>query len=386
MDFKLTREQEELRMAAREFAEKEFPKYRDKLLEAEASESWYPRELVNKARSLGFIGVHFPEEYGGQGLGVLENSLIVEEFCRADPSLAFCILSADFACEIIMRHGSEEQKQKYLTQVTKGEGVSAGAFTEPDHGSDLTSLSTIARREGDCYVINGVKTFITNAPIATFMVVLCQTNPEAKPPYRGQSVFVVDRGAENIEVNEIKRKMGLRLSPTGEIAFVNTKVGKDSLVGEEGKGFYYALEFFDESRIEIAAQAVGIAQGAFERALRYSKERRQFGRRIADFQVIRHMLADMAMKIETARLLTYKAAWAYDEGLKNPALSSMAKAYASQVAVEVTHDAIQILGGYGYIGDYDVERYYRDARITEIYEGTTEIQKNTIADYLIEGK
>jgi len=385
MDFELTREQLEIREAVREFVEKEFPRYKELLLEHEASESWYPRELVDKARSLGFIGINFPEEYGGQGLGMLENVIVIEELCRGDPTLGFCIMSADFACEIIMHNGTEEQKEKYLSWITERGGISAGAFTEPDHGSDLRLLSTTARREGDFYVINGTKTFITNAPIADFFIVLCQTDPKAQPSYRGQSILIVERGVEGLDVVPIKRKMGLRLSPTGEVSFNEVKVSKEQLVGEEGKGFYYAVNFFDESRVEIAAQAVGIAQGAFERALKYSRKRKQFGKPISDFQAIRHKLADMYMKIEAARLLTYKAAWVLDRGLRNPALTAAAKAYASSIAVEVAHDAIQIFGGYGYIADYEVERYYRDARITEIYEGTMEIQKNTIASYIIEG-
>ncbi|RLG91168.1 MAG: acyl-CoA dehydrogenase [Candidatus Hecatellales archaeon] len=380
MDFELNETQKDIQKAAHEFAEKEFTK--ELALELDQREE-FPFDLWQKACKLGFIGVHFPEEYGGQGLGVLENVLIVEEFCRKDSTLGVALTLSDFASELILRFGSEEQKQKYLTQVTGGKAVSAGAFTEPEHGSDITSMSTRAVKNRDFYVINGTKTLISNATIAKFFIVLCQTNPEAKPTYRGQTLLIVERETEGVEITKISGKMGIRASPTGEISLNNVKVPKENLVGEENRGFYHTLEFFDESRIEIAAQALGIAQGAFDCALKYAKEREQFGRKIIEFQIIQHKLADMITKIETARLLTYKAAWNFDQGRIDPYLTSMAKAYASRVAVEVTNETVQIFGGYGYIGENKVERFYRDAKITEIYEGTTEIQKNTITRTLL---
>ncbi|RJX15617.1 acyl-CoA dehydrogenase [Candidatus Bathyarchaeota archaeon] len=380
MNFELTEEQKDIQRAAREFAQKEFT--REIALELEKKEE-FPFDLWRKACKLGFIGAHFPEEYGGQGFGTLENVLIVEEFCRADSSIGMAISAAGFASELILRHGSKEQKEKYLPKVTGGEAISAGAFTEPEHGSDLTLLFTRAVKDGDEYVVNGTKTFITNGTIANFYLVLCQTNPEAKPTYRGQSILIVERGTKGFDATKIENKMGIRLSPTAELSFSDVRIPKENLVGEENRGFYYAMEFFDESRPMVAAQAVGMAQGAFDRALAYAKEREQFGRKIGEFQVIQHKLADMAIKIETARLIVYKAAWNFDQGRIDPYLTSVAKTYACRVAIEVVDEAVQIFGGYGYIGEYDVERIYRDVRITEIYEGTREIQKNTIARALL---
>lgn len=380
LDFELTEVQKDIQKAAKEFAQKEFS---GELARKFEQEEEYPFELWRKACKLGFIGVHFPEEYGGQGLGTFENALVVEEFCKVDSTLGTALILSDFASEIILRFGSKEQKEEYLPKICKGEAISAGAFTEPEHGSDITFMSTKASKEGDYWIINGTKTLITNAPIASFFIVLCQTNLEAKPPYRGQSLFIVDKDANGVDVTKIGGKMGIRPSLTGEISFSNVRIPKEKLVGQENRGFYHTLEFFDESRIEIAAQALGIAEGALERAVNYAKQREQFGQKIAEFQVIQHKIADMAIKIETAKLLVYKAAWNFDQGRIDPCLTSMAKAYAGRVAVEVADEAVQIFGGYGYIGEYDVERIYRDAKITEIYEGTREIQKNTIARAII---
>ena len=381
LSFELTEEQLDIRRAVREFCEKEFTP--ELALELDRKEE-FPMELYKKACDLGFIGIHFPEEYGGQGYGVLENCLVVEEMCRADSTIGTAIILGDFASDIILRFGTEEQKEKYLPRVASGEWISAGAFTEPARGSDLSScLDTRAVREGGEWVINGVKTLITNAPIASFYITLCQTDLEVKPPYRGQTLFIVDANTPGLDVTKIGDKMGIRASPTGEVSYSDVRVGDDAVVGQLNRGFYHALQFFDESRIEIAAQAVGIAQGAFERALKYAREREAFGKKLIEHQAISHKLAEMATKIEVARLLTYKAAWQVDQGKLDPVLASMAKTYAGRVAVEVCDEAVQILGGYGYIGDYDVERFYRDAKITEIYEGTREIQLNTITRWIL---
>ncbi|MEM2534068.1 MAG: acyl-CoA dehydrogenase family protein, partial [Candidatus Nezhaarchaeales archaeon] len=275
---------------------------------------------------------------------------------------------------------SEEQKEKYLVKVARGEWISSGAFTEPAHGSDITVLDTTAKRDGDYYVINGTKTLISNAPIADFAVVLCQSEPGVR--YK-QTLLIVDKGCEGFEASKIEGKMGIRASPIGEYSFNNVRVSIENLVGTEGMGFYHTLEFLDLGRVGVAAQAVGMAQGALDRALRYAKERSQFNRKIADFQVIQHKLADMAIQIEAARLLTYKAAWYVDKGRIIPELTSMAKTYATEMAIRVIDEALQIFGGYGYIAEYDVERYYRDVRITPLYEGTSEIQRNVIAKALL---
>lgn len=380
MDFELNKEQKAIQKAAREFAQGEFDK--EAALEHEKNHT-FPKEIWKRACELGFIGLHFPEAYGGQDYGVFENALVVEEFCRQDSSMGIALTLADFSTELILRFGDEGQKEKYLTPITQGKAISSGGFTEPDHGSDITLMSTRAERQGEEYVINGVKTFITNGTISDYALVLCQTDHEVTPSYRGQSLFIVDKDTPGYSAADVGEKMGIKMSPTGELSFSDVKVPASNLLGRENRGFYQVLEFFDESRVEIAAQALGIAQGALDRALAYSKKRTQFGKKLAQFQVTQHKLADMAAKVETARLIVYKAAWNFDQGRIDPKLTSIAKMYAGRVAVEVADEAIQLHGGYGYMLEYEVERFYRDAKIMEIYEGTREIQKNTIAGALL---
>ncbi len=380
MNFDLNKEQKEIQKAADEFAKGEFDK--EVALDLERNHQ-FPFAILKKACHLGFIGIHYPEAYGGQGYGILENALIVEAFCRRDSGIGVCLSIANFSSEIIMRFGNDAQKKKYLIPITKGEAISAGAFTEPDHGSDLTQLRTTAIQDGNGYLINGVKTFISNGTIANFVIVLCQSDPQAKPTYRGQSTFIVEKGSKGFEVNELGEKMGIKMTSTTEMSFDQVRIPEENLIGMLHRGFYQVLEFFDESRVMVAAQALGIAQGAFDRALDYAKKREQFGKKLVEFQVTQHKLADMATQIEAARCLVYKAGWNFDQGRIDPKWTSMAKMYAGRVAVEVAQEAIQIHGGYGYMLEYEVERYYRDARITEIYEGTREIQKNTIASAVI---
>jgi alkylation response protein AidB-like acyl-CoA dehydrogenase len=380
MDFKLSYEQESIQKAAEEFAAGELKK--EVALEHERAHT-FPYEIWKKACELGFVGIHFPEQYGGQGYGVLENALVVEEFCRHDSGLGIALSDADSSSEMILRYGNETQKERYLPLITKGEAISSGAFTEPDHGSDLTQLGTTSVKDGDKYIINGSKMFITNGPFSQFVIVLCQTNPLANPTYRGQSTILVEQGTPGFTVADVGEKMGNKMVSTGELSFSDVRVPLSNLIGQENKGFYQTMNLLDEIRIEVAAQALGIAQGAFDRALAYVKQRKQFGKRLEAFQVTRHKLADMLIKIETARLMVYKAAWSFDQGDADPGLISIAKAYASRVAVEVADEAIQLHGGYGYMLEYEVERFYRDARVTDIYGGTREIQKNTIADSLL---
>ncbi len=380
MDFELTKPQKEIQKAAREFARGEFDK--ELALELDRRHE-FPRAIWRKAAELGFVGVHFPEAYGGQGLGVLENILIAEEFCARDSGIGSAVVLASFASECILRFGSEEQKKRFLPPVAEGRMLSGGAFTEPGHGSDITALDTTAVRHGDEWIINGTKTFITNGGLAGFYCTLCQTEVGVTPSYRGISMILVEADRPGLTAADVGEKMGIHMMATAELSFRDVRVPAANLIGKEGRGFYQVLEFFDESRILVAAQALGIAQGAFDRALAYVKERQQFGRRIADFQVTQHKLADMATKIELARLMTYKAAWNFDQGRIDPKLTSMAKMYAARTAVEVADEAIQLLGGYGYMTEYEVERFYRDAKITEIYEGTKEIQKNTIASAVL---
>jgi alkylation response protein AidB-like acyl-CoA dehydrogenase len=378
MKFELEKSQLDIQKAAARFAKGEFDK--ELALELERTHS-YPTDIWKKACAEGFIGLHFPEQYGGSGYGVFENALVLEAFCRQDSGIGAAMLTAPFGCEIILHHGTEAQKDHYLNMVTSGAGLSAGAFTEPMHGSDITRMSTTAVRDGEDWVINGVKTFITNAGICAFYILLVQTDIEAG--HKGQSMFIVDADLPGIEVASVGEKMGLKMIPTGEVSLKNVRVPGSALLGVENKGFYQVLQFFDESRIGVAAQAVGTAQGAFDRAIDYIKGREQFGIKIAKFQAIQHKLAEMATQLELARLITYKAAWFADHKKPDAKLSAMAKYYAGKVASEVASESMQLFGGYGYITEFEVERFYRDARITEIYEGTREIQKNIIAGQVL---
>lgn len=380
MDFELNKEQRAIQKAARDFAAGEFD--REYALECDRTHS-FPTRAYRKACELGLVGVHFPEEYGGQGYGTLEHALVVEALCRKDPGLGIAICLRPFGSEIILRFGSEEQKRKILPGVTSGKVVTGAAFTEPDHGSDISDLDTTAVRDGDSWVINGVKTFITNGLDANYITVLAKTDPNARPSYRGLTMILVETGQPGFEATDLGDKMGQKMMATTEVSMKNVRAPLDSVVGQENRGFYQTLEFFDEARVAIAAQALGGAQAAFDRALAHVKQRRQFGKRLADFQVTQHKIADMATKIETARMLTYKAAWTCDQKGPNPSLTSMAKYYAARIATEVAEEAVQLFGGYGYFLDNEVERIYRDIRVTEIYEGTKEIQKNTIASYLL---
>jgi len=380
MDFELTKSQKEIQKAAREFAKGEFDK--ELALELDLKHE-FPTQIWKKACDLGFVGVHFPEAYSGQDLGVLENIIIADEFCARDSTIGSAIILSGFAAECLLHFGSDELKQKFLAPVAEGQMLSGGAFTEPGHGSDITSLDTTAVRDADEWVINGTKTFILNGGLAGFYSVMCQTDSKCQPSYRGISLILVEAERKGLTATDVGDKMGIHMMATAELNFKDVRVPASNLIGEEGRGFYQVLEFFDESRILVAAQGLGTAQGAYDRALAYVKEREQFGRKIAQFQVTQHKLADMATKIELARLLTYKAAWNYDQGRMDPKLTSMAKMYAARTAVEVADEAIQLLGGYGYMTEYEVERFYRDAKICEIYEGTKEIQKNTIASAIL---
>jgi len=381
MDFKLTKEQTDIQNAARKFAATEFEK--NYVLELDRTHK-FPWEIWRKAASLGFVGLDIPEEYGGQGYGLMENALVREQFCCYGGGVANSIMGSYMGSKIILRKGSEDQKRRYLPPLFRGEAISSAAFTEPDRGSDLISgpLSTTAVREGQDYIIDGTKTFISFASIAKFAVVLCQTDPTSTPSYHGHSTIIVEMDRPGVEITEME-KMGWRTNPCCEVAFVNVRVPEENLVGEEGRGFYQTIDLLDETRINIGASAVGMAQGAFERALQYAKTREAFGRKIGAFQAISHKLAEMATYIEAVRLLVYKAAWDFDNGEIDPKLSSMAKWFPTNIAVKIADEAIEIMGGHGYMAESEVERFYRDARGAEIYEGTREIQKNTIARFLL---
>ncbi|UCH32882.1 MAG: acyl-CoA dehydrogenase family protein [Candidatus Bathyarchaeota archaeon] len=381
MEFEFNDEQNEIKKAAREFCEKEFTP--EIALEFDQKEE-FPIKLYRKSSKLGFTSMRIPEEYNGQGYGLVEECLVVEEFCRVDPGLGTAISLGNLIIpDALLNQGTEMQKEEYIPPLAKGDAISAAAFTEPEHGSDITRMDTIATKSGSEWIINGSKEFITNAPVADFFLILCQTNPDASPPRKGQSLFLAKKSMPGLEATKLHGKMGIKPCLTGSISLSDLKVPKDSLLGELNKGFYYTLELFNGTRIIVAAQAVGMAQGAFERAFQYAKNRKQFGKPIIKFQAISFKLAEMAIKIEAAKLLTYKAAHLYDQGKPSPLATSMAKAFAGRVAMEVTDEAIQVHGGYGYLADYHLERFHRCAKVTEIYEGTTEIQKLTILNQLM---
>ncbi len=380
MDFELNKTQNDIKKAVRDFTRGEFNK---ELAREPEKKHVFPREIWQKAGDLGLIGVHFPEKYSGQGLGCLEAILVAEELCRRDSTIGSAIALAGFAAEIIMHWGSDEIKEKYLPQVAEGRMLSAVAFTESEHGSDITFMSTTGEKNGEQWIINGTKTFVTNGGLAGFYAVLCQTDPHAKPSTQGISLILVEADRKGVSARNIGRKMGIQMIAAAEVDFKNVRVPLSNLIGKEGKGFDYMLHFFDESRIQFAAQALGTAQGAYDRALDYVKKRKQFGKKIVQFQVTQHKLADLATKIELARLITYKAAWNFDQGRIDPKLTAMAKMFAARTAVDVADEAIQLLGGYGYMTEYEVERFYRDAKITELYQGSKEAQKDTIAGAIV---
>jgi alkylation response protein AidB-like acyl-CoA dehydrogenase len=375
MDFELTEEQRDIIRAARAFAEGEFPEI---ARECDRKEE-FPKTLWKKACQLGFVGVYIKEEYGGAGLGFLEHCLITEEFWRVDPGIGQSILTATFGSEMIQLFGTENQKKALLPPLVRGEVITGAAITEPNAGSDVASVATRAVSEEGEYIINGSKSFTTNGTTANFIQVLCLTNPEVESRHQRHSVITVETDREGFEATPLKNKLGIRASETAELTFSDVHVPKENLVGTEGEGFRQFMVFFDYTRPQICAQGVGLAQGAMEMAIKHVRQRRQFGKPLDSFQATRFKIAEMATRIEAARNLYYKATWMLDRGKRDSKLIAMAKWYAGEVAVRVADEALQLHGGYGYIGDYDIERFYRDAKILEIYEGTKEIEKIIIA-------
>jgi len=384
MDFELTKEQELIRKIAREFALNEFSKELAKKVDEKGE---FPWDLYKKAAQLRILRPSISEEYGGGGFGMMEEVIVQEELTRVNSTLGQAIMSGAFGSKIIALFGTKNQKEKYLTRVLNGDTVMFAAFTEPEHGSDILRLSTSAVKKGDKWIINGSKIFITNAPIAEFGIVLCQSELDKEPTYRHQNMFIIETDMQGVKINELEGKMGQRGSPIGEVVLNNVELTDEYLVGKENRGFYQALHFFNYGRLRVAANAVGMSLGAFDRSLEYAQRRSQFGKPIIEYQAISHKLSLMAQLIEAARLLTYRAAWYADRGDVNPrtfsVLSSMAKCYSSEIASVVTDLAIQIFGGYGYMADFEVERYARDARVLRIYEGTSEILNNIIIDGIL---
>jgi len=375
MDFELSDEQKDIKNAAREFAEKEFTEIARDYDQKES----FPRDLWRKACGLGFVGLFIKEEYGGPGLGILDHSIVMEEFWRVDPGCGN-ILLAVFGAEFIQLYGREEQKKKYLPPLPRGEAIMGTAITEPDAGSDITAISTRAKKDRDGYIINGTKQFITNGSIADYLIVICVTEPEAESRFKRFSALLVESNRPGFEAIKITGKLGIRASDTAELTFSDVYVPKENLIGkEEGQGFYQTMQLFNMNRVVAASQGVGVAQGALDKAIKHVKQRKQFGKPIGAFQAVQFKIAEMATWVEAARALYYKAGWMIDNGKVDPKLISMAKWMAGEVGVKVANEALQLHGGYGYIADYDIERFYRDAKIVEIYEGTKEIEKNTIA-------
>lgn len=375
----LTREQLDIKQAAREFAEGEF---RERAKEFDEKED-FDLSIWKKACENGFVGTFIKEEYGGAGLGYFEHSLIAEEFWRVDPGCGQAVLSCTFGSEMIQAFGSEELKKKYLPPLVNGEAIMGFGITEADAGSDAAAVKTRAEKKGDKYIINGSKMFITNGSLANYLLLLCLTDPDEKNTHKRHSAILIDTNQPGYEATKIHGKLGIRASNTTEISLSNIEAPAANLVGKEGLGFYQLMDFFNKTRNHVAAQGVGVAQGALELAISYVKKRKAFGGALSHFQGIQFMLAEMATRIEAARSLYWRAAHTVDKGKPDPMLISMAKWNAGDTAVYVTNQALQLHGGYGYISEYDIQRFYRDAKIVEIYEGSKEVEKAIIGAELL---
>ena len=374
MNFHLTEEQLAVQEAARDFAQSELL---PGVIERD-TEARFPKEQIQKMGALGFMGMMVDPAYGGGGMDTLSYVIAMEELSKIDASASVSMsVNNSLVCWGLEKYGTEEQKQTYLTKLSTGEVLGAFCLSEPEAGSDATSQQTTATLEGDYYLLNGTKNWITNGSSASIYLVIAQT--DASKGHKGISVFIVERGWEGFVVGKKEDKLGIRGSDTHSLLFTDVKVPVQNRIGDEGFGFTFAMETLNGGRIGIAAQALGIASGAYELALAYSKERKAFGKPISQHQAIQFKLADMATQIEAARLLVYKAAWLKDEGKEYAHASAMAKLYASEVAMAVTVEAVQVHGGYGYVKEYRVERLMRDAKITQIYEGTSEIQRIVIS-------
>jgi alkylation response protein AidB-like acyl-CoA dehydrogenase len=378
MDFRLTEEQELLRRSVREFAETEI---RPHVREWDDAQH-FPTELVPTLASLGLMGIQVPEQYGGAGMSAIDYCICIEELSRVDPALALSVAAHNGLCSAhILLFGTESQKQQYLVSLARGERVGAWGLTESTSGSDAAGMRTQATRTGTCWTLAGSKTFTTHGRSGHIMVVMAVTDRSAQA--RGISAFIVEHGTPGMTPGKKEDKLGMRASETSEVLFENCRIPLDQLLGEEGQGFVNAMQVLDAGRIGIAALSVGLAQGAYEAALRYSQERKAFGKTISAFQAIQWKLADNATRIEAARLLTYRAAYLKDRGGRTTMESSMAKLYASEIAVKAADDCVQIHGGYGFVKDYPAEKYFRDVKLTTIGEGTSEIQRLVIARQLL---
>ncbi|HYT76486.1 MAG TPA: acyl-CoA dehydrogenase [Vicinamibacterales bacterium] len=378
MDFRASEEQALLRRTVREFAETEI---RPHVMEWDETQH-FPMELLPKLADLGLMGIQFPEEYGGAAMSAVDYCICIEELARVDPAIALSVAAHNGLCSAhLALFGSDAQKAQYLPRLVKGETLGAWGLTEANAGSDAAAMRTTATRQGECWVINGSKTFITHGAIGGVMLVMAVTD-RAKA-HRGISAFVVERGAPGMSAGRKENKLGMRASDTSEVIFQDCRVSQAQMVGEEGHGFINTLQVLDAGRIGIAALSVGLAQGAYEAARDYAKERHQFGQPIASFQATQWKLANLATRIDAARLLTYRAAYLKDLGRRMTREAAMAKLYASETAVRAADDCVQIHGGYGFVKDYPAEKYFRDVKLLTIGEGTSEIQRLVIARQLL---
>ena len=373
MDFELNDELKMLKEMSYKFAQAEFTGISHECDEGEK----YTPEIRKKAAENGLVGAWIPEEYGGAGAGFWGNTIITEELSKVDMGIGLNVVAATFGCESILHFGSEEQKKTYLPPVCGGEQVSAGAFTEPNAGTDVAGYRTKAVKDGNDYVISGNKMFITNGTVCDFMVAQCITNPEEKK-HNSFSLIIVRADTPGITRNKIHGKMGIRSSDTAEIAFEDVRVPRTNLVGKEGNGFRQLMHFFDTTRVLVAAQALGLSEACLETSIKYVKERTAFGAPLGSFQLTQMKLTEMAIRIEALRGLIYKSAWLLDEGRPDYMLAAMAKYCGGQTAVFCANYAVELHGGYGYIDEYNVQKWYRDAKILELYEGTKEAEIMTI--------
>jgi alkylation response protein AidB-like acyl-CoA dehydrogenase len=378
VDFEYTQEQLQLRKAVRQFAEAEIAPH---VMEWDESQA-FPAEVIQKLGKLGYMGAIFPEEYGGAGLGYIEYSIIIEELSRVDGSVGIIVAAHTSLCSNhIYKMGSDEQRRRYLPKLATGEWLGCWSLTEPEAGSDAAGTRTHAELQDGMWTLNGSKTFTTNAHHADLCIAMAVTDRAAAQ--HGISAFAIERGAPGFRCGKKENKLGLRASATGEVIFENCRLAPEQLVGKLNDGFVASLKILDGGRISIAALSIGMAQGAYDAALKYSKLRKQFGRPISEFQAIQHKLVDMAVDIDAARLLNYRAAWMLDNGMRVTRESAMAKLFASEAAVRIAGEAVQIHGGYGFIKDYPVEKFYRDVKLCTIGEGTSEIQRLVIARQLL---
>ena len=378
MNFSLTEEQQLLRKSVREFAESEL---RPHVMEWDEAQH-FPKELLPKLAELGLMGIQFPEQYGGAGMSAVDYCICIEELARIDPSLSLSVAAHNgLGAAHIAKFASEEQKQKYLVPLAKGEKLAAWGLTEPGSGSDAAAMRTTAVKDGACWVLNGSKMFITHGTSADTLVIMAVTDKSKGA--KGISAFILERGMSGLLAGKKEDKLGMRASETTEVILQNCRVSPSQLIGEEGQGFIQTLQVLDAGRIGIAALSVGLAQGAYEAAARYTAERKQFGRAINSFPAIRERLAQHQSQVEAARLLTYQAAWLKDQGRRLTLESAMAKLYSSEIAVRAAEDCVQMHGGYGFVKDYPAEKYFRDVKLLTIGEGTSEVQRLVIARQLL---